>query len=86
MNELRNVGMVSNYPYSLFSQSLIILSRISLSTKFNVARLYSNIDAAQLQADAESSLLNYGTKYHPEIITHAKEHYIYTVSGHRMLD
>lgn len=47
---------------------------------------YSNIDAAQLQADAESSLLNYGTKYHPEIITHAKEHYIYTVSGHARLD
>ncbi|OCL05924.1 2,2-dialkylglycine decarboxylase [Glonium stellatum] len=48
--------------------------------------LYSNIDAARLQADAESSLLNYGTKYHPEIITSAKEHYIYTASGHRMLD
>lgn len=47
---------------------------------------YSNIGAAQLQADAESSLLNYGTKHHPEIITHAKEHYIYTATGHRMLD
>lgn len=51
-----------------------------------MAGLYSNIDAAQLQADAESSLLNHGTKYHLEIITHAKEHYIYTASGHRMPD
>lgn len=48
--------------------------------------LYSNIGAAQLQADAESSLPNYGTRYHPEIITHAKKHYTYTASGHCTLD
>ncbi|KAF2108412.1 dialkylglycine decarboxylase [Lophiotrema nucula] len=51
-----------------------------------MAHLYESADEAQLQQDASSSLLTYGTKFHPEIITHAKGNYIYASSGHRMLD
>ncbi|KAF2101395.1 hypothetical protein NA57DRAFT_72838 [Rhizodiscina lignyota] len=47
---------------------------------------YSHINEEQLRKDAEASLLHYGTSFHPEIITHAKGIYIYTASGHRMLD
>ncbi|KAF2269076.1 dialkylglycine decarboxylase [Lojkania enalia] len=48
--------------------------------------LYDNVNEAQLQADASSTLLTYGSKFHPDIITQAKGIYIYTASGHRMLD
>jgi 4-aminobutyrate aminotransferase-like enzyme len=51
-----------------------------------MADLYANIDEAQLQADASSSILTYGTKFYPEIITRANGIYIYTSSGHRILD
>lgn len=48
--------------------------------------LYSNISEQKLQEDAKSSLLHYGSSFHPEIITYAKGVYIHTASGHRMLD
>ena len=48
--------------------------------------LYSNIDEKQLQKDAQSSLLHYGTSFHPSIITAAHGITIETASGHRMLD
>ncbi|KAF2195043.1 PLP-dependent transferase [Zopfia rhizophila CBS 207.26] len=51
-----------------------------------MADIYANIDESQLKTDIESSLLHYGTKFHADIITHAKGIYIYTASGHRMLD
>lgn len=51
-----------------------------------MAELYSNVDATALQADANSCLLNYGTVFYPEIITRAKGRYIYTASGHKLLD
>jgi 4-aminobutyrate aminotransferase-like enzyme len=51
-----------------------------------MARLYDGINEKQLQEDAESSLLHYGTAFHPEVITHAKGQWIETASGHRMLD
>lgn len=51
-----------------------------------MADLYAHVDETQLHEDASSSLLTYGTKFHPDIITHAKGIYIYTASGHRMLD
>jgi 4-aminobutyrate aminotransferase-like enzyme len=51
-----------------------------------MSNLYSNVDEASLQKKAESSILYYGTEFHPNIITRAKGLYIYTASGHRMLD
>jgi hypothetical protein len=51
-----------------------------------MAKLYQNVDAAQLQRDADECLLTYGTDFHPEIITNAEGRSITTASGHRMLD
>lgn len=51
-----------------------------------MAHMYLNINAADLRADADACLLNYGTVFHPEIITHARGLYIYTESGHKLLD
>lgn len=48
--------------------------------------LYFNLDVEQAKADADSCLLNYGTSFHPEIITHAKGVYVYDSTGHKMLD
>jgi 4-aminobutyrate aminotransferase-like enzyme len=47
---------------------------------------YQNSDTAALKADASSSLLNFGTSFHPEIITRAKGLYVYDSNGHAMLD
>ncbi|KAK4549603.1 hypothetical protein LTR36_004904 [Oleoguttula mirabilis] len=49
-------------------------------------RLYDHVDVQQLNEDAESSLLHYGTSFHPEIIVHTEGQWITTASGHRMLD
>jgi 4-aminobutyrate aminotransferase-like enzyme len=66
---------------------LILDSPISFSPLYiTMSDLYAQVDEAQLQEDASSSLLTYGTKFHPDIITRAKGIYIYTASGHRMLD
>jgi 4-aminobutyrate aminotransferase-like enzyme len=51
-----------------------------------MSNLYKDIDETKLTQDVSTSLLTYGTKFHPDIITHAKGVYIYTSSGHRMLD
>lgn len=51
-----------------------------------MANIYAHADEDQLQKDASSSLLTYGAKFHPEIITRANGIYIYTASGHRLLD
>lgn len=48
--------------------------------------LYAQVDTQQLQKDADSCLLHYGTSFHEEIITHAEGIYITTASGHRLLD
>jgi 4-aminobutyrate aminotransferase-like enzyme len=44
------------------------------------------VDAEALQEDADSSLLQYGTVFNKEIITHAEDVFIYTSSGRRILD
>lgn len=51
-----------------------------------MASLYSQVDIQELQRNAEESLLHYGPKFYPEIITHAFAQTITTASGHRMLD
>jgi len=48
--------------------------------------LYPNINNTALQQTAGSSLLHYGTSFHPDIIVGAKGLYIYTSNGHRILD
>ncbi|KAF4537399.1 Dialkylglycine decarboxylase [Lasiodiplodia theobromae] len=48
--------------------------------------IYADVDAAALKADAEECMLSFGSAFHPDIITHAKDGYIYTSDGHRMLD
>ncbi|CAJ2511023.1 Uu.00g066480.m01.CDS01 [Anthostomella pinea] len=51
--------------------------------------LYAHLSASdleQLQRDADSSLLHYGTSFHPDIITRAHGNSIFTSSGHTMLD
>ncbi|KAI7612104.1 hypothetical protein KC343_g11323, partial [Hortaea werneckii] len=49
-------------------------------------RLYSNIDSDQIQKQADTCLLHYGTAFHSEIITSASGQWLTTASGHRMLD
>lgn len=44
------------------------------------------LDQAQLLADAEATLINYGPTFHPDVITRASGLYIETANGHRMLD
>lgn len=51
-----------------------------------MTRPYDNIDAEQLQRDADECLLSYGTAFHPEIITSTEGIYMKTASGHRMMD
>ncbi|KKY22419.1 putative dialkylglycine decarboxylase [Diplodia seriata] len=48
--------------------------------------IYANVDADALKVDAEDCILSFGSAFHPDIITHAKDGYIYTSDGHRMLD
>jgi len=49
-------------------------------------RPYDTVDAEQLQRDAESCMLSYGTTFHPEIITSADGIFIETASGQRIMD
>jgi 4-aminobutyrate aminotransferase-like enzyme len=48
--------------------------------------LYSDLDTASLQSDADNSLLNYGTAFNAEIITRSSDVFIYTSTGRRILD
>jgi 4-aminobutyrate aminotransferase-like enzyme len=52
----------------------------------DVNTLYPNVDEKSFQADAEDVLLNFGTEFVPEPIVASKGIYVYTASGHRMLD
>ena len=49
-------------------------------------QLYPTLDTAALKSDADNCLLNYGTNFNSEIITHASDVFIYTTSGRRILD
>jgi 4-aminobutyrate aminotransferase-like enzyme len=48
--------------------------------------MYENIDEKALWAEGEKSLLKYGGPFTPHIITGAKDVYVYTASGRRILD
>jgi 4-aminobutyrate aminotransferase-like enzyme len=51
-----------------------------------MSALYPNVDEKALSTIAESSLLNFGTSFLPDIITHAKDVFVYTASGRKILD
>src|SRR5262245_38799226 len=51
-----------------------------------MAEIYPNVDQDQLLKDASSSILKFCTKFHPDVITRSSGMYIYTASGHKMLD
>ena len=50
------------------------------------ARLYNDLNIDALQSDADNCLLNFGTAFNSEIITHASDVFIYTSTGRRILD
>ena len=51
-----------------------------------MGELYQNVDEKKLWEAADSCLLNYGTSFTPEIITHANGVYVYTAKGRQILD
>jgi 4-aminobutyrate aminotransferase-like enzyme len=51
-----------------------------------MASNYDTADQEILQKDADASLLYFGTSFHPEAIIRTKGIYMYTASGHRILD
>lgn len=48
--------------------------------------IYSALEITALQADADSSLLNYGTAFNKDIIVRADGVFLYTATGKRILD
>ena len=49
-------------------------------------RSYSDVEMDALQSEAESTLLNYGSSFNSEIITHASGVFIYTSTNRSILD
>ncbi|KAH7311685.1 pyridoxal phosphate-dependent transferase [Stachybotrys elegans] len=48
--------------------------------------LYKGLDAQELKAKCDKHMLHYGSSFHKDVITGARGLYIYTASGHRILD
>ena len=48
--------------------------------------LYNNVDHEELQARLSKYLLNYGTKFNKDVVCGSKGLYVYTASGHKVLD
>ncbi|KAJ5149180.1 Pyridoxal phosphate-dependent transferase major region subdomain 2 [Penicillium atrosanguineum] len=48
--------------------------------------LYQGLNETELQAKTKKFLLNYGTKFNKDVICGSKGLYVYTVSGHKVLD
>ncbi|KPM35551.1 2,2-dialkylglycine decarboxylase [Neonectria ditissima] len=48
--------------------------------------LYSGVSQEEYQKKSEKYLLNYGTKFHKDVITGARGLFVYTASGHKVLD
>lgn len=49
-------------------------------------RLYGKEDDESLKVTAKDCLINFGTTFESEIITHAESVFVYTSKGHRILD
>ncbi|KAH7019312.1 pyridoxal phosphate-dependent transferase [Ilyonectria destructans] len=48
--------------------------------------LYNGVSQDEYQRKSEKYLLNYGTKFHKDVITGARGLFVYTASGHKVLD
>lgn len=48
--------------------------------------LYQGLNQAELQQKTEKYLLNYGTKFNKDVICGSRGLYVYTASGHKVLD
>ncbi|KGO75826.1 Pyridoxal phosphate-dependent transferase, major region, subdomain 2 [Penicillium italicum] len=48
--------------------------------------LYSDVNQEELQAKTSEYLLNYGTKFNKDVICGSRGLYVYTASGHKVLD
>ncbi|KAJ5562525.1 Pyridoxal phosphate-dependent transferase major region subdomain 2 [Penicillium sp. DV-2018c] len=48
--------------------------------------LYEDVDEEELQAKTSKYLLNYGSKFNKDVICGSKGLYVYTASGHKVLD
>jgi 4-aminobutyrate aminotransferase-like enzyme len=48
--------------------------------------IYDNVDEKSLTAKGNTSLLRFGGNFSPLLITKAEGIYIYTASGHKILD
>ncbi|KAJ5611261.1 hypothetical protein N7510_007980 [Penicillium lagena] len=59
---------------------------VSTSTKSEAPLLYPGLNQDELQAKTAKYLLNYGTKFNKDIICGSKGLYVYTASGHKILD
>lgn len=58
-----------------------------VSGKLDVApTLYDGIDEKELREKSKAHLANYGTKFHDDVIVGSRGMYIYTASGHKILD
>ncbi|OTA07834.1 2,2-dialkylglycine decarboxylase, AIB forming [Trichoderma parareesei] len=51
-----------------------------------VPALYAEVDENDLREKAKAHLAYYGTKFHDDVIIGARGMYLYTASGHRILD
>lgn len=59
---------------------------VSTSAKNEAHLLYTGLNQDELQAKTAKSLLNYGTKFNKDVICGSKGLYVYTTSGHKILD
>ncbi|KAI5464805.1 aminotransferase, class III [Mariannaea sp. PMI_226] len=65
----------------------VTASSLALNTKGNgVLGLYNGINQEEYYKKSEKYLLYYGTKFHKDVITGARGLYVYTASGHKVLD
>jgi 4-aminobutyrate aminotransferase-like enzyme len=64
------------------SVSGLTTSAINMTTR----ELYKDVDETHLKETADRTMLGFGTAFHPELIVRSSGLYIYTASGHRMLD
>ncbi|KAL6890700.1 pyridoxal phosphate-dependent transferase [Trichoderma evansii] len=72
-------------PGALFGSDSPLLA--PASGKLDVApTLYDGINEKELQEKSKAHLAIYGTKFHDDVIIGSRGMYIYTASGHRILD
>ena len=73
-------------PGALIEETDVSSSPVLLQKQDLAPTLYANADNQDLQTKTSKYLLRYGTSFHKDVITGAKGLYIYTASGHKILD